>query len=112
MLVARGDDEEAKELLGRFEGDFVTDGLLARLKLASGEATNGISSSTLEQAFAAWDDGDHETALEGLQDAIASTGDPETKDLVRQVMVAVFTELGPADPLARTHRRRLAAALS
>jgi thioredoxin-like negative regulator of GroEL len=28
------------------------------------------------------------------------------------VMVAIFTELGPADPLAREHRRRLAAALN
>jgi thioredoxin-like negative regulator of GroEL len=27
------------------------------------------------------------------------------------VMVALFTELGPDDPLARDHRRRLSAAL-
>jgi thioredoxin-like negative regulator of GroEL len=26
-------------------------------------------------------------------------------------MVAIFTELGPGDPLAREHRRRLSAAL-
>ncbi len=112
LLIARGDDDEARELLARFEGDFVADGLLARLRLASREATNGVASSTLEQAFAAWDTGDHETALEALQGAITSTDDPETRDLLRQTMVAIFTELGPADPLARAHRRRLAAALS
>ena len=38
--------------------------------------------------------------------------DPERRDLVRRVMVAIFTELGPDDPLAREHRRRLSAALN
>jgi thioredoxin-like negative regulator of GroEL len=33
------------------------------------------------------------------------------RDLIRQVMVAIFTELGPDDPLVREHRRRLAAAI-
>jgi hypothetical protein len=31
---------------------------------------------------------------------------------VRRVMVAIFTELGADHPLAREHRRRLAAALT
>jgi thioredoxin-like negative regulator of GroEL len=31
---------------------------------------------------------------------------------VRSVMVAIFTELGADHPLAREHRRRLAAALN
>ena len=36
---------------------------------------------------------------------------PRRRDLVRSVMVAIFTELGADHPLAREHRRRLAAAL-
>src|SRR6266550_1888691 len=75
ILVERGAADEARQLLAGFEGDFLADGLLARLELARGD-------------------------------------DPERRDLLRRVMVAIFTELGPGDPLARAHRRRLAAALS
>ena len=38
--------------------------------------------------------------------------DPDRRDLIRKVMVAIFTELGPTIDLAREHRRRLAAALN
>jgi putative thioredoxin len=112
ILVARGDAEEARGLLAAFEGDFLADGLLARLRLAAGEANDGLDGSQLEKAFAAWDGGDYEVALEGLQGAIAATGDGETRDLLRRVMVAIFTQLGPTDPLASAYRRRLASALS
>lgn len=111
ILLMRGDEVEARELLERFSGDFLADGLLARLRLA-GQAVNGTDPSLLERAFAAWDDGDHAPALDALQEALGSTGDAQARDLLRQVMVAIFTELGPADPVARAHRRRLAAALS
>ena len=47
----------------------------------------------------------------GLQKVVAETDDPDRRDLVRSVMVAIFTELGADHPLAREHRRRLAAAL-
>ena len=47
-----------------------------------------------------------------LQEAFQREQDPERRDLIRRVMVAIFTELGPDDPLARDHRRRLAAALN
>jgi putative thioredoxin len=110
LLVERGEGEEARELLGRFEGDFLADGLLARLELGGG---NGRAPENgLEEAFAAWDSGDREHALEKLQAAIAEADDPHRRDLLRRVMVAIFTELGPGDPLARAHRRRLAASLS
>jgi putative thioredoxin len=112
LLVTRGDDAEARELLEPLSGDFAAEGLVARLRLAAGESVDGIEPATLERAFAAWDTGDHESALEALQEAIAEASDPEARDLVRRVMVAIFTELGPEDPIARAHRRRLAAALS
>jgi putative thioredoxin len=101
LLLARGDSEEALELLEDMPGDFVAEGLAARGRLAG--------DPDLDAAFDAWDGGDPARALELLQAALA---DPERRDLVRRVMVAIFTELGPEDPLAREHRRRLSAALN
>jgi putative thioredoxin len=99
-LLRRGETEEALELLEGAPDDFVAAGLAARARL-SGDPD-------LLPAFEAWDDGDPARALELLQGALA---DPERRDLVRRVMVAIFTELGTDHPLAREHRRRLAAAL-
>jgi putative thioredoxin len=111
ILVERGDTDEARELLSGFEGDFVIDGLVARLELAA--AGNGAGPDpALTEALAAWDEGEAERALEGLQTALEATDDAEHRDRIRRVMVAIFTELGPDDPLARAHRRRLAAALA
>ncbi len=106
LLLRRGETEQAVELLEGAAGDFVADGLLARAQLAEGGEPG------LEGAFAAWDAGDHGPALEQLQDALRSEPEQERRDLIRRVMVALFTELGPDDPLAREHRRRLSAALN
>jgi putative thioredoxin len=104
LLLRRGETDQAVELLEGATGDFVADGLLARSSLAG--------DPRLDAAFEAWDGGDHATALEGLQGALQDEPDRERKDLIRRVMVALFTELGPDDPLAREHRRRLSAALN
>jgi putative thioredoxin len=101
LLIQRGDTGEALELLGETAGDFVADGLAARAHLADDE--------TLRSAFEAWDRRDYREALERLQEALA---DPARRDDVRRMMVAIFTELGPQDELAREYRRRLAAALN
>jgi putative thioredoxin len=101
LLLSRGEREEALELLEGVSGDFVADGLAARARLADDE--------DLAPAFEAWDSGDHAKALELLQAALAG---PERRDDVRRVMVAIFTELGADDPLAREYRRRLSAALN
>ncbi|HZC14573.1 MAG TPA: tetratricopeptide repeat protein [Thermoleophilaceae bacterium] len=101
LLLHRGETDEALELLEAVPGDFVAEGLAARARLAG--------DPELQPAFEAWDAGDPGTALERLQDAL---GKPERRDLVRRVMVAIFTELGPEHPLAREHRRRLSAALN
>ena len=110
LLLERGETEEARDLLKPFPHDFVADGLAARAELSLGG--NGGSPDELQAAFAAWDGGDPDTALEGLQGALASEQDPKRRDLLRRVMVAIFTELGADHPLAREHRRRLAAALN
>jgi putative thioredoxin len=104
LLLQRGETEQAVELLEGASGDFVADGLLARVELAG--------DPRLDAAFEAWNRGDHAAALEGLQAAVAGETDASRKDLIRRVMVAIFTELGPDDPLAREHRRRLSAALN
>jgi putative thioredoxin len=101
LLLHRGETDDALELLEAVPGDFVAEGLAARARLAG--------DPELQPAFEAWDAGDPGTALERLQDAL---GKPERRDLVRRVMVAIFTELGPEHPLAREHRRRLSAALN
>ena len=85
-------------------GDFVANGLLARATLAA--------DPELAPAFDAWDAGDRGAALERLQEVFQGERDPDRRDLIRRVMVALFTELGPDDPVARDHRRRLSAALN
>jgi putative thioredoxin len=110
LLLARGDTEEARETVSPFPHDFIADGLAARAELSLAE--NGASSDRVQAAFADWDDGNPEQALDGLQEAIAAETDADRKDQLRRVMVAIFTELGADNPLAREHRRRLAAALN
>jgi putative thioredoxin len=105
LLLQRGETEEALELLEGLAGDFAAEGLAARARLAE-------SNGSLEQAFAAWDAGEHGPALEALQEALGATSDAEERDLIRRVMVGIFTELGADHPLAREHRRRLSAALN
>ncbi len=109
LLLGRGEAAEALEVLEPVEGsDFVADGLAARARLSP---ESGADADSLADAFAAWDSGEHERALELLQEAVAGTFDAERRDLLRRVMVGMFTELGPESELAGRQRRRLAAAL-
>jgi putative thioredoxin len=109
ILLSRGETDQAAELLKPFPHDFVADGLAARAELES--AQNGAGPDTLQSAFAAWDEGKPDEALETLQDVLGGEQETSRKDLLRRVMVAIFTELGADHPLAREHRRRLAAQL-
>ncbi len=110
ILLSRGESDQALELLRPFPHDFIADGLAARAELSA--SVNGAGADRLPRAFAAWDDGKPEETLEDLQAVIAEEPDSERKDQLRRVMVAIFTELGADHPLAREHRRRLAAALN
>jgi putative thioredoxin len=112
LLLRRGEAEQAAEVLGEASGDFIIDGLAARALLSAGMGGNGEAADPLARSFAAWDGDDPATALELLQEAVAREPDRERRDRLRRVMVAIFTELGAEHPLAREHRRRLAAALS
>ncbi len=111
ILITRGDTDEARALLANLVDDFVGSGLLARLDLEASADANG-DGGDLERALAALDEGDTGAGLDALQVAIRATQDPDRRDLIRRLMVAVFTDLGLGDPLAAEHRRRLAAALN
>jgi putative thioredoxin len=104
ILIARGENAEAVELLEPLPHDFTAAGLASRAWLSN----EGVD---LEDAFDAWDARDYATALDKLQEAFAEASDSDTRDRLRQVMVAIFTELGAEHELAREHRRRLASAL-
>jgi putative thioredoxin len=103
LLLARGDVDEAREILSRVPGNFVAEGLLARLGLERS------GSPDLSDAFAALDAGDVEQGLDLLIDAIATADG--AKDEIRKVVVGVLDELGAESELARAARRRLATAL-
>jgi len=105
LLLARGDAEEALALVDPLAPtDFALAGLAARARLQLGDDPPA-------EAFAAWDAGDAEGALERLQEQIAAA-DADRRELLRALMVGLFAELGPASELATAHRRRLAAVLS
>ncbi len=107
LLLGRGESAEALALVEPLAPtDFVLAGLAARARLVQGGP--GDSPST---ALAAWDDGEHDRALELLQGEVAAASS-ERRELLRQLMVGLFAELGPTSEVASSHRRRLAAALS
>src|SRR3954470_17150907 len=52
LLLARGDADEAVDLLKAFPHDFIADGLAARAELSA--SGNGAGPDELQEAFAAW----------------------------------------------------------
>jgi putative thioredoxin len=105
ILLARGDTAAARQLLEGVTGDFTAEGLAAQAQLLD----DGVEGEVAE-ALRELSEGDTESALERLDGALGNA-DPQTRDLIRKVMVGVFSELGADHPLAREYRRRLAAAL-
>jgi putative thioredoxin len=108
MLLERGELQAALEVLEPIEGDFVAEGLAARARLALSGAAE--QHPDLSAGLDAVSRGDLDRGLEHLSSAVGALDD-ETRELVRKVMVGVFTELGADHPLSTTYRRRLAAAL-
>jgi putative thioredoxin len=108
ILLERGEPQAALEVLQNITGDFVADGLAARAKLTLSGAADDLPD--LREGLDALSSGDSERGLERLEAALGVAQD-DTRDLVRQVMVGTFAELGTDHPLAREYRRKLAAAL-
>jgi putative thioredoxin len=103
MLAARGERDEALELLAGVPGSFAAEGLAARLRLEDDEG--------LRDAFARLDDGQLQSGLDALIDAIPATSDAERRDDLRRSVVGILDELGVEHPVSRESRRRLASAL-
>jgi putative thioredoxin len=101
ILIARGEADEALEVLARVSGSFEADGLAARLRLEREDQ--------LSEAFVALDRGELEQALEQMLAALSS-GDGRRDD-IRRVIIGMLDPLGPEHPVARDTRRRLASAL-
>ncbi len=109
ILLAGGDRPGAQEVLGTVTAsDFQAEGLAARIRLLDA-ADRDPALAPLADTFALLDGGEVQTGLDQLLAALA-TVDGERDD-VRRVIVGELDALGPADPLARDARRRLASAL-
>jgi putative thioredoxin len=101
LLHARGESDQALDLLARIGRNFAADGLAARIALErAGEQAD---------SFEALDAGDSPRALDLLLEALPSSDGH--RDDIRRVIVGILDDLGVEDPLARESRRRLAAAL-
>jgi putative thioredoxin len=103
ILHARGETDDALQLLANVTGSFAADGLAARIRLED--------DPDVAAAFRALDDGDPERALDGLIAATAATTDADRRDDLRRAVVGILDELGVEHPLARESRRKLASAL-
>ena len=68
------------------------------------------ASGELPEVVTALDRGDVEAALAWIVAAVPAA-QPELRERLREVAVALFEQLGHDDPLVASHRRRLAAAL-
>jgi putative thioredoxin len=76
------------------------DALVAELREAGGS----------EAALAALDAGDHERAFELLLEEVADA-EPERRERLRRLLVALFADFGQEHPLVARSRRRLATLL-
>jgi putative thioredoxin len=109
LLHARGELDEAREVAARVPGSFAANGLVARIDLERASAGGDAGVPPLDDAFAALDAGAPERGLDLLLEALPSSDGH--KDDVRRVIVGVLEQLGVDSELARSARRRLAAAL-
>ncbi|MCW3040583.1 MAG: thioredoxin [Solirubrobacterales bacterium] len=103
LLLARGEDAAALEVLGKVRGSFQADGLAARIRIGADPELD------LGAALDALDDSRQEEALALLIDRVQRF--PAQRDELRAIVVGVLDELGVEHPVARDARRRLAAAL-
>jgi len=104
MLRARGDEEEALEVLGSVEGSFEVDGIAARIELS------GAAPESITGAVKALDEDRLEEGTEALLEAVPAA-DTDRREQIRRIIVGALAELGPEDPRGREYRRRLAALL-
>jgi len=100
--LERGAEDEALEAVENHETDFAAAGIAARVRLVQA----GIGTD----AFAILDRGEREEALDQLIEALNGVEDDRRDDL-RRAIVGILSDFDPADPAARTYRRKLSTAL-
>ena len=103
ILNARGQQQDALDVLSSVTGSFAADGLAARIRLEM------AATADLTPAFQALDSGQHERALDILISAIRPSR--SERDQIRRVVIGVLDELGLDHPLTSPSRARLASAL-
>ena len=87
--LERGAEAEALEAVGAHESDFAAAGIAARVRLTQA----GVGT----EAFAALDRGERDAALDALLGELAGA-DPDTRDLLRQAIVGILSELTQPTP--------------
>ena len=104
ILVERGDDDEARDLVTPLLPDTDAERILSaiRVKGWASETADGVLGVAKRAAAA----GRWAEALDGMLTALA-----DDREAAREAMVDVFGVLGPDDPLVGTYRAKLAAAL-
>jgi putative thioredoxin len=101
--LERGAEDEALEAVEGHAGDFAAAGIAARVRLAK----DGVGG----EVWSALDRGEREPALDRLLEELASA-EGERREELRRAIVGILSELDPADPVARAHRRKLATAFT
>src|SRR3954453_5110115 len=102
VLFARGERDEALELVDGLEGDFAAEGLAARIRLEQHDPAYG-------DAFRLLDEGSREQALDALIASIPTADG--VKDDVRRAVVGILATYDQGDPTAREFRMKLSSAL-
>jgi putative thioredoxin len=100
--LERGAEDDALAAVEGHEGDFTAQGIAARIALTKA----GIGA----EAFDALDRGETATALDSLLEQMVGAED-DVREQLRRAVVGILASLDPADPIARSYRRRLATAL-
>ena len=103
VLAARGQANEARELLKTLSPDPEADRLLAAIRVS--EWSELQPESELNRAMIAAAEGRWQEALDGMLSQLTAV--PEARD----AMLDVFAVLGEDDPLTREYQRKLASAL-
>jgi putative thioredoxin len=101
--LERGAEDDALAAVEGHEGDFVAEGIAARIGLSK----SGIA----REAFAALDRGEIPAALDALLACLAETDEDAGREQLRRAVIGILSELDPGDPAAIRYRRRLATAL-
>jgi putative thioredoxin len=108
LAAARGELEEARELLQPLRPNPEAERLLAAIEVSGWTEPSPNGEGPVQRGQRAAAEGRYREALEGL---LAEIQAGEHRDEARDAMIKVFAVLGDDDPLTAEYRRKLAMAL-